>query len=217
MGENRNSELWNMAADFEIHNMFYTYYHCNRVSTSTTSTLLKAPFDVVHKFLIEPNLKENAKKTTSTEVVGLFDEEFIEDIAEEIYEKIQNAQAMETHTKEIPLSEFFGNGCNNSQSDDDDDAKANGGGNNNDDEDSTNGNGDSDNDSDDSSDDSDNGNGNGNANANGKRRRNGGNGGSGKGGKGRNKGNDDSNDGDDNNGNGEKTVKVTETDRKSVV
>lgn len=84
---NREPMLWNIACDYEIHNMLYVYLNSlNKDTNSAHSSdygILQKYFDYIDKWVI----KQEFPETISTPRL-LFSENYLDNIAEEIYEKL---------------------------------------------------------------------------------------------------------------------------------
>lgn len=91
--ETRDSELWNIATDLEIHNMYYVF---NEIINLNSKSFLYEDFKgyckYINKFLIE---KSNTPKELNE---GIFEIEYLNYIAEEIYQLLLNSKKEESVT-----------------------------------------------------------------------------------------------------------------------
>lgn len=105
----KDPNLYNIAADMEIHNMFYVYNelmkHNNKYSSSLIYQMTK---NYVVDFLF--------KKTDINKQEGLFEEEFLQNTAEEIYSMLQNSSKIEESEFEIQMNSEISSNSNNSNS-----------------------------------------------------------------------------------------------------
>ena len=114
----RVPNLWNIAGDYEIHNMLYIYNDLVK-NGKMMSPFIKNVFDVVENILKNSdgaNYKHNKRhfeQQDEANPILMFDSNLIEKIAEEIYQMIENSK--ETNSQKMKLS--FGGG----QGQDDDD------------------------------------------------------------------------------------------------
>lgn len=99
---NRNSTLWNIAADYEIHNMYYIYSK-NDVYQDEDKVILKDYFDYIDRLLIAKEFPESPETPRF-----LFSDKFLENIAEEIYEVIMNSKQTSEQMMDIEFN--IGNG-----------------------------------------------------------------------------------------------------------
>ena len=77
-GKNKDPQLWNIATDFEIHNTYYMYSNVVNADKSLQNNLIFTYMrDYINKWLIT---KDDNKLS-----IGLFEKDFIENVAEEIY------------------------------------------------------------------------------------------------------------------------------------
>jgi hypothetical protein len=82
---NRTQELWNIAADYEIHNMYYVF---NEIILSNK----KLCNNHIHKYMKEYITKFLIEKNNIDLEIGLFDKTFLNDTAEEIYQYLLNSK-----------------------------------------------------------------------------------------------------------------------------
>lgn len=95
----REHELWNIATDLEIHNMYYVISELVLNDTSKSNiNEFKKYCKYINKFLIE---KTNANKNLNE---GLFELEFLNNVAEEIYQILLNSKIEESHVFNISKS-----------------------------------------------------------------------------------------------------------------
>lgn len=81
----RDPELWNIATDLEIHNMYYVYSQLIKSNNSALNTFIdKCKY--IDKFLIE---KSNDDEDLNE---GLFEEDYLNLVAEEIYQDLLNSK-----------------------------------------------------------------------------------------------------------------------------
>ena len=186
----KDHSLWNIACDYEVHNMLYLYAN---ISKNDKNNSLKVYFELIDEMLKtwdNPKYKADPK---NGEYGLLFSTKLLENIAEEIYQMIINSKKTEETTYTMSLSQMSGG--NNSQSDSMSSGSSSDSDDNNEESDSSDGDGEGKSNSDkDSSDESD-------SNSNN---------GSGKNNK-ENKKNKDQNDGYDNKGNKSKQTQSNAT------
>ena len=87
----REMMLWNIATDYEIHNMLYLYSKTLKASRSFSE--LSSFMEHIDSFLFD---KSDEKKCE-----GLFEQDFLNLIAEEIYQYLLNSKEEETKTFEF--------------------------------------------------------------------------------------------------------------------
>lgn len=94
---NKNHMCWNMAADYEVHNMYYIFAHVNEYNT-TDKAIIGEYFNIIDNFLLPGN-------------TFLFDKKYLEYVAEEIYEIIKNESEFESNeSMEVSLDSLMGEG-----------------------------------------------------------------------------------------------------------
>lgn len=119
----RDAQLWNIATDLEIHNMYYVYSKLIQSSKNNNDSIsiLNAPFidkcEYIDKFLIEKSNKDEDLNE------GLFEEQYLNLVAEEIYQDLLNTKV---ESKTVYTFDSNGNMCSSSEKDD----KSEGNGNN---------------------------------------------------------------------------------------
>lgn len=91
----RNPELWNIAADYEVHNMYYLYSKTN--NNDEQYSLIMADY-----LAMADNVLFN-----NNENQFLFDKNYLDKIAEEIYTMIENSKEEESHTYKFDLDDFM--------------------------------------------------------------------------------------------------------------
>lgn len=111
--KNRVPTLWNIAGDYEIHNMLYIYKEAFSKETKLVSAFLKDIFKVVEKILEHSDGKnfnkrqfQNMEEDPANPIL-MFDSNLLENIAEEIYQKIENSKETNAQTFKMKMS---GNG-----------------------------------------------------------------------------------------------------------
>ncbi len=92
-GKDKEATLWNIAADMEIHNMLYVYYQImkNNQIHKMSNIWYNLNSYIVH-FLFEK--KDKVKNE------GLFEKEYLQNVAEEIYTDLQNSKVEEVKSFE---------------------------------------------------------------------------------------------------------------------
>jgi hypothetical protein len=84
---NREPMLWNVACDYEIHNMLYVYLNSLNKDTgdqfASDYGILQKYFDYIEKWVIKQEIPESESNPRL-----LFSENYLDNIAEEIYEKL---------------------------------------------------------------------------------------------------------------------------------
>lgn len=115
----RVPNLWNIAGDYEIHNMLYIYKEAFKSETKMVSSFLKDVFKVVEKILNHSDGKNFSKKQFQNmeddpaNPILMFDSNLLENIAEEIYQKIENSKETSSQTYKMKMK---GNGQGQGQS-----------------------------------------------------------------------------------------------------
>jgi len=84
-GKEKDSMLWNIAADMEIHNTFYIYYEVMKANlTYQMSNIWHNSDSFIKKFLFDKNDPDKSE--------GLWEEEYLQNVAEEIYADLENSK-----------------------------------------------------------------------------------------------------------------------------
>lgn len=107
----RDHAIWNIAADYEVHNMLYLY---EEVCCADSDSSLKLYFQRIREMLKKWNDKNYEPDPKNGEYGCLFDESLLENIAEEIYQMIINTAETKTTSYSMSLDQMLGN--NQSQS-----------------------------------------------------------------------------------------------------
>lgn len=116
----RNPSLWNIAADYEVHNMLYTYISANG-NDNTVENVIKPYLSVIKNMMEKIDGKNFNKKSHSNKEEDpanptfLFDSNLIEKIAEEIYAIIEQSKEEKSESFNLKLSDFMGNSSHSSQ------------------------------------------------------------------------------------------------------
>lgn len=97
----RDPNLWNIAADYEVHNMLYL--NSELVNSDTNSTGVINGYINTAVKIITNNHKRKKINRDSGEVEVLFSEKMLDKIAEEIYQLIQNSKVEEQTTFYMPI------------------------------------------------------------------------------------------------------------------
>ena len=126
----KKTDLWNIACDYEVHNMYHLYSVTNG-NDEANKSIMESYLKIADQVLFNPK---------KDDFEFLFDKNYIEKVAEEIYVMIENSKEESSETMKITLDNLMGdaNG-NNSGSNNDDENGANG-----EDEEGTDGNGEND-------------------------------------------------------------------------
>lgn len=105
--KNRNPNLWNIAADFEVHNMLYTYIEVSQNIMSLNFNYIKNMMDKCDDMV--RNKKQNDSRENPT---FMFNKDYMDKIAEEIYEMIENSKEVKrnTFTMNFPMNGNGGEG-----------------------------------------------------------------------------------------------------------
>lgn len=117
----RHKTLWNIAADYEIHNMYYVYSYINKYDDDD-KIVIESYLKYINNLLVEK--KFNESKSTPR---FCFDMKYLDYIAEEIYEMIENSkeESSESFDMDFPCDGADGKGGNGgSGSDNDKDGKS---------------------------------------------------------------------------------------------
>lgn len=104
---NRKPDLWNIACDYEVHNMYYMYSKTNN-NDSNYAPIMAGYLGIVDEFLIN-----NAKHSDF-----LFDMNYLDKIAEEIYTLIENSKEESNESFTFDLNDMMENSSGNNGSDD---------------------------------------------------------------------------------------------------
>lgn len=124
----REHNLWNIAADYEIHNMFYVYDNLTAPKKSTDKIDINSIF-IVHQLQQINEIFFNENKP-----LALFDECYLDNVAEEIYQDLMNSKKQKTKEMTISLcsngqGDGQGDGQDNNQNDNNSDENDQGDGN----------------------------------------------------------------------------------------
>lgn len=84
-GKEKDLRLWNIAADYEIHNTYFMYSEIIKKDLSLQGNMIST---YISKYIDEWVIK----KTDKDYELGLFEKDFLENIAEEIYFKLLNSK-----------------------------------------------------------------------------------------------------------------------------
>ena len=103
----RDHAIWNIAADYEVHNMLYLY---EEVCCADSDSSLKVYFQRIRDMLKQWNDKNYEPDPKNGEYGCLFDESLLENIAEEIYQMIINTAETKTTSYSMSLDQMLGNG-----------------------------------------------------------------------------------------------------------
>lgn len=95
---NRNHTLWNIAADYEIHNMYYIYSYINKYEDED-KMVIDSYLKYINALLIEKQFAES-----ETNPRFLYDEKYLDNIAEEIYEMIENSKEESTESFDMDFN-----------------------------------------------------------------------------------------------------------------
>jgi hypothetical protein len=96
---NRDKTLWNMAADYEIHNMYATFSQIAN-GDATMLEILKNYMTIIDGFLLTKDTR------------FMYSPEYQDKIAEEIYELLLKDSKSQSKTINIPLQNFLDYGSN---------------------------------------------------------------------------------------------------------
>lgn len=111
----RDHSIWNIACDYEVHNMLYLYEEC---CVADTNNSLKCYFEKIREMLRKWNDPSYEADPKNGEYGCLFDEKLLENIAEEIYVMIMNTADVKQTSYSMSLSDMMdGNSSSNSQND----------------------------------------------------------------------------------------------------
>jgi len=108
----RDHAIWNIAADYEVHNMLYLY---EEVCCSDSDSSLKIYFSKIRDMLRQWNDKNYEADPKNGEYSCLFDENLLENIAEEIYQMIVDTAKTTTTSYSISLDKMLGKNQNQNQ------------------------------------------------------------------------------------------------------
>ena len=92
---NRHHTLWNIAADYEIHNMYYIYSYINKYEDDDKN-VIDGYLKYINNLIIEKKFAD-----TPATPKFLFDMKYIDNIAEEIYEMIEKSKEVSSESFEI--------------------------------------------------------------------------------------------------------------------
>ena len=109
----KDHSIWNIACDYEVHNMLYLYEEC---CCADSGNSLKSFFEKIREMLRKWNDKNYKPDPKNGEYGCLFDESLLENIAEEIYVMIMSTAKTEQHSFSMSLSQMMnGNNTQNQQ------------------------------------------------------------------------------------------------------
>ena len=116
-GKNKNTEVWNMASDYEIHNLYYVFSQSIKNENENIDNVSVVEYlKIIDKFLINVPEKERT---------FLFSSKFIDKIAEEIYCILENSKEIKRQTFKIPFFSFMKNQENKNSSNENNDSNGN--------------------------------------------------------------------------------------------
>lgn len=102
-GKGKDATLWNIAADMEIHNMLYVYYEIMKSNvTHQASGIWRCMANYVRKFLFD---KDDPDKCE-----GLWERCHLQDVAEEIYNSLEQSKVETAQEFSVGLSDGDGQG-----------------------------------------------------------------------------------------------------------
>lgn len=107
----RDHDLWNIAADYEVHNMLYLNAELTNANSNTTTI---CNYVNTSKEILISNKKNIDKK--NGEVSVCFAMNMLDKIAEEIYQLIQNSKVNESITYYMPLNNMDSDNFNENTS-----------------------------------------------------------------------------------------------------
>lgn len=93
---NRENQLWNIAADYEIHNTYYVFNEIMQSNRKLHNNHIHKNMVNITNFLIE--------KTNPDYELGLFEKTFLNDTAEEIYQYLLNSKEENSYSFSVPGS-----------------------------------------------------------------------------------------------------------------
>lgn len=130
--------LWNIAGDYEIHNMLEIYRQAFSQEKTLVSSFLKDVFEVVEKILRHSDGKNFTKKQFQNmeddpaNPILMFDSNLMDKIAEEIYQMIENSKETSSQTFKMKMKGSgsgsgggSGSGSNNNEQNDGDNQDGN--------------------------------------------------------------------------------------------
>jgi hypothetical protein len=104
----KDHSIWNIACDYEVHNMLYLYEEC---CCADSGNSLKSYFEKIREMLRKWNDENYEPDPKNGEYGCLFDESLLENIAEEIYVMIMSTAKTEQRSFSMSLSQMM-NGNN---------------------------------------------------------------------------------------------------------
>lgn len=114
----RDPNLWNIAADYEVHNMLYL--NSELVDANTDSNgVISGYINTAVKIITNNCNKRKKSNRDNGEIEVLFSENMLDKIAEEIYQLIQNSKVEEQTTYYMPMNNDnsnHGSGTNDNKS-----------------------------------------------------------------------------------------------------
>lgn len=117
---NKIANLWNIAADYEVHNMLYTYINVNQTNNDIENIELKEFFNEIYKMMLNSDQAHHKFTEKDQEDPAnpkfFFDSNLIANIAEEIYAKIENSkeESAKSYSIQMPYDSFKPNEGDNS-------------------------------------------------------------------------------------------------------
>jgi hypothetical protein len=100
---NRKPILWNIAADYEVHNMYYIYTNDNSLDDMDKAIMGKY-MNYVNNLLINKQFPESPVTPRL-----LFEKDYLDKIAEEIYEMISNSEEISYESFDMNLDDLSAN------------------------------------------------------------------------------------------------------------
>ena len=108
----RDSNLWNIAADYEVHNMLYLNSELSNSNISDNG-VINGYINTAVKIITNHNKRTKVNRD-SGEIEVLFSEKMLDKIAEEIYQLIQNSKVEEQTTYYMQMNDDDSNSSPNS-------------------------------------------------------------------------------------------------------
>lgn len=124
----RLATLWNIAADYEIHNMLWLY---KSMTINNIDSMLTKEFEIIENLLnrfheAAKNKQSNIDKDDPENFVGMFDKKLTGNTAEEIYAIIEQSKKTEEYSFSISGQQGEGEDDSNNNNDSNDSNDTNG-------------------------------------------------------------------------------------------
>ena len=109
----KNPQLWNIASDYEVHNMYYIFSQSAKNNQFGDNEAMLHYLNEIDNILVNSSSKN--KNQSESEPDFLFDKEFLDKIAEEIYCLLENSKEISNETFNFSFNHFMQNNENDNE------------------------------------------------------------------------------------------------------